>query len=153
MVGSVVIRQAVLEDLAGVVRLLAQLNPAWSEQDVDEPVSARFERTWARILSQNGRVVLVAEGAGQLVATLDVIVLEVLTDGAAPSAVVMNLVVDRLHRGTGVGRLVMEAAISHARRARCAWVELSSSKERVRTHRFYRSLGFEAQAEGFRLRL
>lgn len=147
------IRRAVPEDLAGVVRLLAQLNPAWREQDVDEPVPAHFERTWARMVRQDGRVVLVAEAAGQVVGTLDVVVVEVLTDGAAPSAVVMNVVVDRLHRGTGVGRLLLEAAISHARHARCAWVELSSSKERVRAHRFYRALGFEARAEGFRLRL
>ena len=136
-----------------MVRLLAQLNPAWSEHDVDEPVTAHLERTWARMLNQDGRVVLAADNAGQIVATLDMVIVAVLTDSAAPTAVVMNIVVDRLHRGTGIGRALLQTAISHARHTQCAWVELSSSKERVQTHRFYRSLGFQAQAEGFRLRL
>ncbi|WP_349257476.1 hypothetical protein [Actinophytocola sp.] len=34
------IRQAIGEDLVDVMRLLAQLSPAWSEQGVDEPVTA-----------------------------------------------------------------------------------------------------------------
>ena len=75
---------------------------------------------------------LVADNAGQVVATLDIVVVTVLTDGAAPTAVIMNIVVDRLHRRTGIGRALMAAAVSHARSACCAMVELSSSKERVR---------------------
>lgn len=153
VISSVTIRQAVVDDLADVARLLAQLSPAWSEHDVDEPVTAHLERTWARMLDQDGRVILVADDAGQVVATLDMVILAVLIDSTAPSAVIMNIVVDRLRRGSGVGRALMETALSHARSARCGTVELSSSKERVETHRFYRSLGFVAQAEGFRMRL
>jgi GNAT superfamily N-acetyltransferase len=91
--------------------------------------------------------------AGRLVATLDMVTVAVLTDGAAPTAVVMNMVVDRLYRRAGIGRALLEAAVSLARNARCGMVELLSSKERAETHRFYRSLGFEAHAEGFRLSL
>lgn len=153
MITPVTVRRAVAEDLAGVVRLLAQLSPMWSEQDADEPVTAHLERTWAGMLGQDGRVVLAAEDAGQVVATLDMLVVPVLVDGTAPTAMIMSVVVDRLRRRAGVGRALMEAALSHARTARCGMVYLVSSKERVETHRFYRSLGFEAQAEGFRLRL
>jgi len=81
------------------------------------------------------------------------VIAAVLTDGTARTAIIMNMVVDRRHRQAGIGRALMEAAIWCARNARCGTVELLSSKERVETHRFYRSLGFEAQAEGFRLHL
>ena len=153
MTASVTIRGAVAADLGGVLRLLAQLSPTWSEDDVDEPVTAHAERVWAHMLDQEGRTVLVAEQAERTVATLDMVIAAVLTDGTAPTAVIMNMVVDRRHRQTGIGRALMEATISLARNARCGTVELLSSKERVETHRFYRSLGFEAQAEGFRLHL
>jgi GNAT superfamily N-acetyltransferase len=153
MITSVTIRRAVAVDFAGVLRLLAQLSPTWSEEDVDEPVTAHVERTWARMLGQEGRAVLVAEDAGRIVATLDMVMVAVLTGGAAPTAVIMNMVVDRLYRRAGIGRALLEAAVSLARNARCGMVELLSSKERAETHRFYRSLGFEAQAEGFRLPL
>jgi ribosomal protein S18 acetylase RimI-like enzyme len=148
---SVTIRGAVDADLGSVLRLLAQLSPAWTEDDVDEPVTAHAERVWAQMLGQDGRTVLVAERAERTVATRDMVIAAVLTDGTAPTAVIMNIVVDRNHRQAGIGRALMEAAISRARNARCGTVELLSSKERVDTHRFYRSLGFEAQAEGFRL--
>src|SRR4030081_2214159 len=117
MVTSVKIRRAVAADFAGVLRLLAQLSPTWNEEDVDEPVTAHVERTWARMLGQEGRAVLVAEDAGRIVATLDMVVVAVLTDGAAPTAVIMNMVVDRLYRRAGIGRALLEVAVSLARNA------------------------------------
>jgi ribosomal protein S18 acetylase RimI-like enzyme len=153
VISSVSIRRAVVEDLAAVVPLLAQLSPLWREQDVDEPVTARAEQTWARMLGQDDRLVLVADDGGRVVATLDMVVVAVLIDDIASTAIVMNVVVDHRHRGRGHRHALMDTALRHARNARCGVVELLSSKERAEAHRFYRSLGFEAQAEGFLLRL
>jgi GNAT superfamily N-acetyltransferase len=153
MAAPATIRRATIADLAGVLRLLAQLSPAWSEDEVVAPVTARSERTWARMLDQEERAVLVADRAGRIVGTLDLVIVANLTDDAAPTAIVQNMVVDRPDRRTGIGRALIAVAISLARTAGCCKVELLSSKDRTETHHFYRAVGFEVQADGFRMRL
>jgi len=45
----------------------------------------------------------------------------------------------------------MEYAVARAKEAGCYKIGLSSDKRRKEAHRFYRSLGFKAEAHGFRL--
>jgi GNAT superfamily N-acetyltransferase len=153
MTAPVTIRRATAADLAPVLRLLAQLAPTWHETDAVAPITARAEQTWTRMLHQDGRVVLVAERAGRIVGTLDLVVIANLTDDATPTAIVQGMVVDQPDRGSGIGRALIEAAIDLARDAGCCKLELLSSKARIQTHRFYRAVGFEDEAEGFRLHL
>jgi GNAT superfamily N-acetyltransferase len=136
-----------------VLRLLAQLAPDWNEEHAVPPITARAEQAWMRMLNQAGRLVLVAERAEHIVGTLDLVVIANLTDDATPTALVQDMVVDQPDRGHGIGRTLIEAALDLAKDAGCCRLELLSSKARVETHRFYRAVGFEAEAEGFRLRL
>ena len=62
-----------------------------------------------------------------------------------------DLCVDEQYQRQGIGRLMMEYAISRSREAGCYKLQLASSKTRDEAHQFYKSLGFEASAHGFRL--
>ena len=56
-------------------------------------------------------------------------------------------------RREGVGRLLFEQLLERARAADCYKLQLLSAKHRVEAHRFYRAIGFESVAEGFKLYL
>jgi hypothetical protein len=56
------------------------------------------------MLSQNGRLVLVAEASGRVSAAADLVIVPNLTHDASPWAIVENFVVDQETRGRGVGR-------------------------------------------------
>ncbi len=96
------------------------------------------------------RSVLVAERRGQIIGTLDLLVVANLTHDAQSWAVVDNVVVDAACRRSGVGRALMEEAVDRASRAGCYKIELLSHESRLGAHAFYRSLNFVNSAEGFR---
>jgi GNAT superfamily N-acetyltransferase len=61
------------------------------------------------------------------------------------------VVVDEKHRRRGIGKLLMDDVIERAKEAGCYKIMLTSDNRREEAHDFYRSLGFEASAHGFRL--
>jgi GNAT superfamily N-acetyltransferase len=150
---QVVVRRATRGDLAAVVSLLAQLAPAWTASDAAPKVTTRDETVWDEILSDDRRIVLVADGTGGVVGLTDVVVIRSLLDGAVPHAILDGIVVDARARGQGIGRSLIDSARAAARDAGCCRLEFLSSKERTRAHAFYRAMGFEAAAEGFRANL
>ena len=137
-----VIREAVEADLPAVVSLLEGL-------DLETPPAAN-ETVWKTILAQPGRTVLIAEVDGVVVGTLDLMVVANLTRDARPFAVAENIAVDADHRSRGIGRALLDEAVRRSQGAGCYKIQLMSNKRRADAHAFYRSCGFEAQAEGFR---
>lgn len=113
-------------------------------------MSSAAVRAWTRMENDPERTVIVAERRGQIIGTLDLLVVANLTHDAQPWAVIDNLVVDPDARYQGIGRALMEDALDRATRARCYKVELLSHESRQGAHRFYASLGFDNSAEGFR---
>jgi ribosomal protein S18 acetylase RimI-like enzyme len=61
------------------------------------------------------------------------------------------VVVGREFRRLGVGRALMEEAARRAREAGCHRLQLLSRVQRKEAHAFYRAIGMEASAQGFRL--
>lgn len=108
---------------------------------------------FAKIVSTPGHELLVAEEDGVVVGTMVLLVVPNLSHGVLPWAIVENMVVDGRYRRKGIGRLLIEYAITNVRQAGCYKVQLLSNKKRHEAHKFYRSLGFEASAYGFRLYL
>jgi predicted N-acetyltransferase YhbS len=147
--GGIRIRPAAREDLPRLIELLGELH----DRGGDEAVARRASDTWEQILASSGRTVLVAEDGGELVGSADLVVVPNLTHDAAPWAIVENVVVADARRRQGMGRALMEEAVARARAAGCYKVQLLSRLDRAGAHDFYRALGFERLAEGFRLYL
>jgi predicted N-acetyltransferase YhbS len=106
----------------------------------------------AKIVAQSGRQLLVAEiEGGRIVGTVDLVSLANLTHAGRPWAIVENVIVAKEQRRQGIGRVLMQEAIQLAKQADCYKVQLLSGKQRSEAHDFYRSLGFEAIAEGFKV--
>jgi GNAT superfamily N-acetyltransferase len=102
------------------------------------------------IKAMPGHELLVAEEDGVVVGTMVLLIVPNFSHGALPWAMVENLVIDPAHRRKGIGRLLMDYALSLAREAGCYKLQLLSSTKRKEAHRFYKRLGFKTSAYGFR---
>ncbi len=146
---AVEVREVEEADVEVVLMLLGQLSD--SPAEACSPVDVR--RTWQKIRRQHGRTLLVATVDGTPAGTADVTIVPNFTHGCRPWAIVENVVVDRRQRRRGVGRALLADIIRRAHDNGCYKVQLLSNRRRTEAHVFYRSLGFETTAEGFRLYL
>lgn len=78
-----------------------------------------------------------------------------LTYGCRPTVFVESMHVLEEHRRRGVARQMVDRLLADARGAGCHKVQLLTHKRHATdgAHDFYASLGFEPEAEGFRLYL
>jgi predicted N-acetyltransferase YhbS len=147
---GVTVRLARLEDTESLRQLFIEL----ADDRADAlPAGAEVTREiLEEIAAQPARRLLVGEIEGeQIVGTVDVVIVTNLTHADRPWAIVENVVVANEHRRRGVGRALMQEAIRQAQLAGCYKVQLLSGKQRGEAHDFYRSLGFQAVAEGFKI--
>jgi GNAT superfamily N-acetyltransferase len=127
-----IVRVARLSDIDDIVRLTEQLG-------YDVPASDAAAKL-SRLLSRQDHQFLIAEANGRTVGWLHAAVTEYIE--ADPFVVIGGLVVDRYHRGQGVGRILLEHAEAWARKQGCSIVRVWSSTLRTAAHRFYEHLGY-----------
>ncbi len=140
-----VIRKATLQDIPRILELYEQL----TEEELDLS-SETINRVFSEIEAMPNHELLVAEKDAQVVGTLFFQIVPNLSHGAHSWAVLENMVVDIHYRQQGIGRQLMEFALNRCREADCYKVQLLSHKKRLEAHQFYRDLGFEESALGFR---
>ena len=149
---TVVVRPATENDIARILELYRELAITTSEVERSlSPSLVDYRRRFAEIHVMPRHELLVAECQGEVVGTMVLLIVPNLSHGALPWALVENLVIDQRHQRRGLGKLLMEYAIARSKEAGCYKLTLSSDKRRREAHRFYRSLGFQASAHGFRL--
>ncbi|WP_329426407.1 GNAT family N-acetyltransferase [Streptosporangium sp. NBC_01495] len=146
------VRTAFPEDLPAVLRVHAQRD---SGDDGPGPISDLERQTWMRMMRSVDLTVYLAEVDGQVVGTATMMTMPNLTYGCAPTAFVEAVVIAAGHRRKGIATAIMHRLLSDARSANCNKVQLLSHKRHATdgAHRLYTSLGFEPEAEGFRLYL
>jgi GNAT superfamily N-acetyltransferase len=140
-----IVRKANFADVSRILELYEQLTE--EKQNLSNEM---INSVFTEINSSPRHELLVAEEAGLVVGTLFFQITPNLSHGARPWAVLENMVVDARYRGQGIGRLLIEYAFTRCRDTGCYKVQLLSHKKRLGAHQFYRSLGFEESALGFR---
>jgi len=138
------VRDAAQPDAAAVAALLTELG---------YPASSEFAagRLAAFAADPTSRVQLV-EVAGKAVGLVATHVVPRL-DNELLSCRIVDIVVAQDHRNHGLGRRLIAAAETEARRQGCRRVDLSSGDWRDAAHAFYLRLGFETRSRGFVKRL
>lgn len=158
MSAALTLRPAARADLRAVLALLAD------EERVVDPatvaVTEAYERAFAAIDAdpRNEMLALVEDAddrgnGGTVVGCLQVTYIPGLGKGGAERALIEAVRIRADRRGGGLGRTLMERAVSRARERGCALVQLTSNKQREDAHRFYAALGFSPSHEGFKLAL
>ncbi|UCB43564.1 MAG: GNAT family N-acetyltransferase [Dehalococcoidales bacterium] len=146
-----IIRAATEKDIPRVLDLYRELVITTSEIEQKRNLSLKeYLQVYEQIKAMPDHELLVAEDEGEVIGSVVLLIVPNLSHGASPWAVVENIIVTQKHRRRGVGRQLMEYAITRAREAGCYEIQLSSNKRRRGAHRFYGGLGFQAEAHGFR---
>ena len=147
-----IVRVATEEDITRILELYHQLAIYTSQAELRQsPSLDDYRRVFVEICALPGHELLVAEDEGEVVGTMVLLIVPNLSHSALPWALVENIVVDKRCQRQGIGKLLMNYAIARAKETGCFKLVLSSDKRRKEAHQFYRSLGFQASAHGFRL--
>ncbi len=129
------IASEVNDDLvAAFRRLVPQLSSS------NPPPSAEMLR---RIIDSEASTVLIASDETGIIGTLTLAIFCIPT---GMRAWIEDVIVDSAARGRGVGRLLNEAALDHARSAGAITVDLTSRPSREAANRLYRQIGFEPRS-------
>jgi GNAT superfamily N-acetyltransferase len=98
---------------------------------------------------------LATRADGEVVGTVSAAIVPTLSYGCRPTAFLEAMVVAASERRSGVGRALVTHVLAELAAAGCHKVQLLAHKRHATdgAHAFYRSLGFTAEAEGFRLYL
>jgi GNAT superfamily N-acetyltransferase len=147
--GGVLVRRAQQADLDVILSLYEELaESSITAAPADGTTAAPL---LAKILADPARELAVAIVDGQLVGTADLLIVPNLTHRGEPWAILENVIITSTARRAGAGRKLMEHLIELARAAGCYKLQLISGKHRPDAHAFYRSLGLDAVAEGFKI--
>jgi GNAT superfamily N-acetyltransferase len=130
---------------------LATLLAGGSLRRNEDPLDvATYRSALDDIASIPGNVVLVAEREGEVVGMCQLIVFRHLQERGGRCAEIESMHVEEQQRSSGIGGVLLEAAVNEARAFGCYRVQLTSNKARVDAHRFYGRHGFVASHEGFK---
>jgi GNAT superfamily N-acetyltransferase len=142
-----VIRRATRTDLPALVALLAD-DPLGAARESADP--AAYERAFAAVDADEHQLLVCAEEGGEVVGTLQLTVIPGLSRGGMLRGQIEAVRVRADHRGSGLGRRLVEWAVDEARRRGCGLVQLTTDRSRTDAHRFYAALGFVDSHRGFK---
>ena len=149
---TVLLRRATADDVPAVVELLAD-DPLGSSRDGAAGVAdlQPYLRAFAAIDADPAHLLLVAEGEGAVVGTMQLSFLPGLARRGALRAQLEAVRVAAGRRSTGLGTAMVTWALEESRRRGCALVQLTTDERRTDAHRFYARLGFAASHKGLKL--
>ena len=130
-----------------------------ARRDPVDPPPVRASRieidTWSHMLAVPGLTVYLAELEGDTVGTASAMLIPNITYDCHPTAIIEAVVVAHPYRRRGVATSLLQRLLLDMGTAGCNKVQLLSHKRHSDdgAHRLYTSLGFEPEAEGFRLYL
>ena len=150
---SLTFRLAEANDLEKLVEMLADDELGAEREDNSRPLNKRYLDAFAAIDSDPNNELVIAENGALLVGMMQLTFIPYLSRLGAWRCLIESVRVHRAYRGRGYGRAMFERAIKRAREKNCNLVQLTSDKQREGALGFYRSLGFEATHEGFKLKL
>lgn len=129
---NILVRAAGVDDAGSIAQLNGQLGYTLSAEDA----AARL----SKILSKRDHQFLIAEADGTALGWMHAALSDHLDTDTC--VVIEGLVVERTHRGQGIGKLLLAQAEEWAKASGCSIVRLRSTSTRTKAHRFYEHLGY-----------
>lgn len=148
----VTVRPANEADLERLLEILADDIFSREREFFRLPLSSSQYEAFRAIDRNPDAALIVAEVDGLVVGVLQYNMTH-LTFGGSRRATLEGVRVASSMRGSGIGTVMVEHAISLARRQGCNMVQLSTNRAREDAKRFYERLGFTASHVGMKLRL
>lgn len=146
-------RDATAEDVPLIVSMYADDVVGANRERDEDPLPSAYWDAFREIDDDPRHRLVVAEDSGDVVGTLQLSFLPVLTRAGARRAQIESVRVLGGRRGEGLGRLLVEWAVEQAGLGGCRLVQLTTDAGRPDALRFYESLGFVASHVGMKLEL
>jgi ribosomal protein S18 acetylase RimI-like enzyme len=134
------VESAVHDDLPAIRDLLEELLEAVEDDEYFE--SDRALENCSVLMDDATSRILVAKEGGTVVGFINLTVRRTILH-SEPSSLIDELVVAKSHRGKGIGRILVDAAVSASRELGCSEIEVSTEKANSAARRFYRKCGFD----------
>ena len=151
MTAEISLRPARREDVAAIVRLLADDELGAGRDVPSDPPAPAYLDAFEEIAANPRALLAVAEDRdGRVVGTLQLTFIAGLSNHGAELALVSAVRVDSGLRGRGLGERMMAWAMDEARARGCTAMELLSHASREAAHRFYERLGFPKSHVGMK---
>lgn len=145
---NMIIREAGINDLQGILQLYLQLNP--SEHLIEYEVAKRI---WIEQIESQQVRYFVAEEGDAIVSSCYIAIIPNLTRHGMSIGYLENLITDLGHRRRGIARQLLFTAIEYAKNSNCYKVVLQSGNSRHDAHLLYGKVGFIGNSKkGFELR-
>lgn len=140
---SIHVVEAAESDLAAIVSLLHELNDVRSnQQDLDiRAVTGNL----TTLLHSPRSHLLVAKDGETITGFINIMVRHTALH-TGMSGLIDELVVAGSHRGQGIGKVLVSAAIDKCRWLGCCEIEVSTEKTNTAAREFYRQCGFQEGA-------
>jgi GNAT superfamily N-acetyltransferase len=143
-------RRANREDVGAILALLAD-DDLHKLEDVS--VTPRHMAAFDGIDRDSNQLLAVAELGGETVGCLQLTFIPGLSRNGMERCQIEGVRIARHLWGKNLGRQMLNWAIATCRDRGCGLIQLLMDKKRLDAHRFYESLGFKANHQGFRLYL
>ncbi len=146
-------RRAVREDVASIVRLLAEDDLGSQRERYEDPLPESYDAAFEQIDRDANHELIVAGLNGEVIGTLHLMFLPSLSYQGGLRAQIESVRVAAKYRSQGVGSALMKWTIARARERGAHLVQLTTHGSRVDAHRFYERLGFKGSHLGMKLTL
>lgn len=150
---EIVFRQAKLEDLPEIVRMLADDFLGATRERYENPLPESYVKAFEEIEADKNNELIVAEINGAVVGALQITFTPSISFQGGKRATVESVRVDGKHRGRGLGKALMLRAIERAKQENCHILQLTTNADRADAHHFYEMLGFKGSHLGMKLYL
>lgn len=144
-------RKACADDVAAIVRLLADDMLGQQREDARTPTNPLYLKAFAAIDQDPNQLLAVAELDGMIVGCLQLTFVPGLSRLGAWRGQIESVRVSSSQRGIGLGQALLEWAIERCRARGCRLVQLTTDKNRPDARRFYENVGFVASHDGMKL--
>jgi len=146
------IRRARRDDVAAIVRMLADDHLGRARERFEDPLPASYGEAFARLEADPNVTLVVAAEAGGVVGCPQLCILPGLSSQGASRGLIEDVRVASDRRGRGIGEQLVQWAVAGARAKGCKLVELLTHQTRVDAQRFYERLGFSKSHVGMTIR-
>ena len=145
---DLLIRKATNEDVPTILALLIDDDLGKLHEDGSLEV---YENAFQNISRDANQILAVAVLNSKIVGCLQITFIPGLARKGMWRAQIEGVRIARSLRGHGLGTDMIEWAIAQCKERGCGLMQLLADKSRTEAHRFYESLGFKANHQGFRL--
>lgn len=142
-----IFRDATRADVPAIIALLTD-DPLGTSRE--SAAIAVYLRAFDEIAANPVYQLIVAEDAGQIVATCQLTILSGLSRNGSRRALIEAVRTAADRRSTGIGTRLMAECETRARAGGASILQLTTDTSRFRAHRFYERLGFTASHVGYK---